>query len=137
MVSPHVSLHGVSQGMPLGASGEILRVVKENEVELEPSRRTPACVEPETAGTSPASPQHHFTALRDMGDAHSQPLKSDSPRARQRPDAFCKSQELPRAGAEGLQLVDFVAGLFLGLALTFGLCCLQEISFLALGQKQK
>lgn len=64
--------------MPLGASGEILRVVKENEVELEPSRRTPACVEPETAGTSPASPQHHFTALRDMGDAHSQPFRRDS-----------------------------------------------------------
>lgn len=58
-----------------------------------------------------------------------------APGPRQRPDAFCKSQELPRAGAEGLQLVEFAAGLFLGLALTFGLGCVQEISFLALELK--
>lgn len=55
----------------------------------------------------------------------------------QRADAFCESQELPRAGAEGLQLVEFAAGLFLELPLTFGLCCAQEISFLTLGLKQE
>lgn len=60
-----------------------------------------------------------------------------APGPRQSPDAFCKSQELPRAGAEGLQLVEFAAGLFLGLALTSGLCCVQETSFPALGLKQK
>lgn len=56
----------------------------------------------------------------------------------QRAEAFCESQELPRAGAEGLQLVEFAAGLLLGLPLTFfGLCCAQEISFPALGAKTK
>lgn len=42
--------------------------MKENEVGLEPK----------TAGTSPACPQHHFTALRDVGEAHSQPFRRDS-----------------------------------------------------------
>lgn len=35
-------------------------------------------LEPETAGTSPASPQHHFTAWRDGGDAHSQPFRDST-----------------------------------------------------------
>lgn len=35
-------------------------------------------MEPGTAGSSPASAQHHFTAVRDVGDAHSLPFRRDS-----------------------------------------------------------
>lgn len=56
----------------------------------------------------------------------------------QRADAFCESQELPRAGAEGLQLVEFAAGLPLGLPLTFlGFAVLKKFHFLLWGLKQK
>lgn len=77
VTSPDISLCGASQETPLGTAGEMLQVVKENEVEFMHivSHRTP----PQHVGTqkwqrtSLASPlQHHFTALRDVGGADPQ-----------------------------------------------------------------
>lgn len=80
---PHDSLHRASQETPLGTSGEMLQVVKENEVALMHvvSHRTqPQHAQTQTwQRTSPASPpQQHFTALRDVGVANPQAFRRGS-----------------------------------------------------------
>lgn len=83
VTSPHVSLHGASQETPLGTSGEMLRVVKENEVKfmyVVSHHTQPQHVWTQKwQRTSLASPlQHHFTALRDGGDGDPQAFRRGS-----------------------------------------------------------
>lgn len=80
VMSPHVLLCGASQETPLGTSGEMLRVVKENGVEF--VRVVSHHTQPQRVWaqkrqkTSLASPfQHNFTALRDVGDADPQAFR--------------------------------------------------------------
>lgn len=73
--------HGDSQETPLGASGEMLRVVKENEVELVlvVSHNCNGYGPRNGSGTFLASPlQHHYTALRDVGDVDPQAFRRGS-----------------------------------------------------------
>lgn len=81
VMPPHDSLHRASQETPLGTSGEMLQVVKENEVALMHvvSHRTQPEQTQARQRSSPASPlQQHFTALRDVGVANPQAFRRGS-----------------------------------------------------------